>query len=182
MQQFLKWTLESIRADGAQLSWLEELRFSFSATASKAIKQILEGKTMVVVTDSDRKWFEQYLLCTINRSINERPMIPVSSIESIYPDYGTKNGPEVIEMLEDMLELAYSGRYFFFYIGKGSDVRSDIAKRSSNSLMWLLDEESTEAISLRSYDEFLDIKLLQLFRQFDKTLNAVLFGEVDADE
>ena len=182
MQQFLKWTLDSIREDGAQLSWLEELRFAFSATASKAIKQILEGKTMVIVTDNDRKWFEHYLLCSINKAIHERPMIPISSIETTYPDFGIKSGPEVIDMLEDMLELAYGGRYFFFYIGKGNDVRADIAKRSSNSLMWLLDEESTDAISLRSYDEFLDIKLLQLYRQFNKTLNAVLFGEVDAEE
>ena len=182
MQKFLKWTLESIREDGAQLSWLEELRFEFSATIAQAINQIIVGKTMVVITDNDRKWFETYILSSMNKALNERPMIPVVSIDAIYPAYDSIVGGELIEMLEDMLQLSFGDEFFFFYIGKGNDVRSDIAKRSPDSLLWLMDEEFSNSMPLHSYDELIDIKLLQLFRQFDKTLSSVLFGEVDVEE
>jgi len=37
------------------------------------------------------------------------------------------------------------------------------------------------SFTLKSYDEMIDIKLLQLFRLFDKTLGAALFAEVDVD-
>lgn len=32
---------------------------------------------------------------------------------------------------------------------------------------------------LKSYDTHLDVKLLQLFRLFNSSLNAAMFGEVD---
>ncbi|MEJ2306111.1 MAG: HobA family DNA replication regulator [candidate division WOR-3 bacterium] len=63
-----------------------------------------------------------------------------------------------------------------------NDPRSEIAKRADNSCLWLLDEEFGHAMKLRSYDPYLDIKLMQLYRLFDLSLNAVLFGEVDTDE
>jgi len=42
-----------------------------------------------------------------------------------------------------------------------------------------MDEDFQNSFPLRSYDRLLDITLLHLYRIFDKTLNAVLFGEVD---
>jgi len=42
-----------------------------------------------------------------------------------------------------------------------------------------MDEEMTNSFTLRSYDELIDIKLLQLFRLFDKTISAALFAEID---
>ena len=45
--------------------------------------------------------------------------------------------------------------------------------------MWIMDENYPNALSMRSYDPLIDIKLLQLYRLFDKTLSAVLFGEID---
>ena len=85
-----------------------------------------------------------------------------------------------METLSDMLELSYKGEYFFWYIGRGGDERrADIVKRTDNALMWIMDENYPNALSMRSYDPLIDIKLLQLYRLFDKTLSAVLFGEID---
>ena len=87
----------------------------------------------------------------------------------------------MIDMLDGMLEISFKGDYFFWYIGRGDDKRADIAKRSDDSLLWLMDEDFQNAMPLRSYDEQIDIKLVQLYRLFDRTLSAALFGEVDVD-
>ena len=44
----------------------------------------------------------------------------------------------------------------------------------------MFDEDFNNAFTLKSYDKTLDIKLLQLYRLFDSSLNATMFGEVDA--
>jgi hypothetical protein len=43
----------------------------------------------------------------------------------------------------------------------------------------MMEEEMTNSFTQRSRDEMLDIKLLQLFKLFDKTLSAALFAEVE---
>ncbi|MEE8587751.1 MAG: HobA family DNA replication regulator [Sulfurimonadaceae bacterium] len=181
MQEFIKWTLDSIRDEGAMLSWLEESRFEWTATIAQALKQIIAGKSVVIVTDADRQWFGHYIVNTINKATTERPMISVARIESLYPNY---NGitTDTLDMLEDMLSLSYKDDYFFWYIGRGNDKAADLPKNQDRSFLWLMDEEYQNAYTMRSYDPLLDIKLLQLYRQFDKSLNAVLFGEVNVDE
>ena len=181
MQQFSKWTLESIRSEGAMLNWLEELRFPWTATVAQAVKQIVEGKTVVLVTDLERKWFEHYITSSYNKPSLDRPMIPMVCLDKLYPHYDNITGGEMIDMLDGMLELAFKGDYFFWYIGKGDDRRADMAKRSDSSLLWLMDEDFQNAMPLHSYDPAIDVKLVQLYRLFDTTLNAVLFGEIDVD-
>jgi hypothetical protein len=181
MQQFSKWMLETIRAEGAMLSWLEEQRFEWTATVAQAVGQIVQGKTVVLITDYERNWFESYITSSYNKPTLERPMIPIVSIDQFYPHYDHITGGEMIDMLDGMLEIAFKGDYFFWYIGKGDDRRSDIAKRSDNSLLWLMDEDFQNAMPLRSYDPQIDIKLVQLYRLFDATLGAALFGEIDVD-
>lgn len=180
MQQFTKWTLETIRNEGAMLSWLEESRFEWTATVSQAVRQIVSGKTIVLITDADRKWFARYITTAFNRPSMERPMIPMVRLEQMYPHFDNISGVEMIDMLDDMLELSFNGEYFLWYIGRGDDRHSDIAKRKDNSLLWLMDEDFQNALRLHSYDPIIDIKLLQLYRLFDTTLNGALFGEVDA--
>jgi hypothetical protein len=181
LQQFSKWTLETIRSEGAMLNWLEELRFQWTATVAQAVAQIVEGKTVVLITDHDRKWFEHYITSTYNKPSLDRPMTPLISLDQLYPHYDHITGGEMIDMLDGMLEISFKSDYFFWYIGKGDDRRADIAKRSDDSLLWLMDEDFQNAMPLRSYDEQIDIKLVQLYRLFDKTLSAALFGEVDVD-
>jgi len=182
MQTFTKWMLETIRAEGASFHWVEELRFEWTASTALAVSQIVAGKTIVLVTDRKRKWFQHYISTTINQLSNDRPMIPLISLDRIYPEFDEMTTGEAMDMLTDMIKLSFGGNHFIWYVGKGSDSRSEIAKRSENSCLWILDENFGTAVKLRSYDPYLDIKMLQLYRLFDLSLNAVLFGEISTDE
>jgi hypothetical protein len=177
---FAHWSLDAIREEGGSLSWLEELRFEWSKTTAYAIEQILSGKTIILIVDEKRTWFEQYILCSLNSATPERPLIPIISIDSIYTHYNGVNGGEMIDIVDDMISITFKDDYFFWYISKGDDKRSDIAKRKDNSYFWLFDEDFNNAFTLKSYDSALDIKLLQLYRLFNSSLNAAMFGEVDA--
>jgi hypothetical protein len=97
----------------------------------------------------------------------------------LYAHYNGVSGGEMIEIVEDMITLSHKDDYFFWYIGKGDDKRADIAKRKDNSYMWIFDEDFHNAFTLKSYDKDLDIKLLQLYKLLDASLNATMFGEVD---
>ena len=50
-----------------------------------------------------------------------------------------------------------------------------------NSFLWLFDEEKQDAFNLKSNDEALDMKLLQMFRLYNKTLSASLFAEINVE-
>jgi len=177
---FAQWSLDAIREEGSSLSWLEEYRFEWSKTTAFALEQILNGKTIILITDEKRGWLQHYILNALNSISLDRPLIPILSIESIYPHFNSISGGEMLDMLDDMIALSYKEDYFFWYIGKGDDKRSDIAKRKDDSYFWIFDEDFNNAFTLRSYDPILDIKLLQLYRLFDLSLNAAMFGEVDA--
>ena len=173
------WTLETIREGDASMSWMEEARFTWIPATSVAMEQIMAGKTIILITDDERTWFSQYITSFLNKVKLNRPMIPIVCIDAAYAHYNQISGDQAIEMLESMFDMSYNSEYFFWYIGKGDDSRADIAKRANNSYLWLLDEDAHNAFTLRSLDPQLDIKLLQLYRLFDMTLDAVLFGEID---
>ena len=176
---FAQWSLDTIREEDGALSWLEEQRFNWATTSSATIADILDGKTIILITDRKRKWLEQYILSSINSDKIDRPILPIVSIDSIYKHYNNINGGEMIDILDDMLSLSYKDNYIFWYIGSGDDRRSDIAKRRDSSYFWIFDEEFHNAFTMKSYDSHLDIKLLQLYRLFNASLNAAMFGEVD---
>ncbi|MBD3809582.1 MAG: HobA family DNA replication regulator [Sulfuricurvum sp.] len=182
MRQFDQWTLESIRSEGASMSWFEEQRFEWTPPIANAMDQMMGGKTVILITDHDREWFAHYITASLNKRLQDRPMIPIVCIDALYRHFDYISGGEAIDTLGDMLDLGFKNDYFFWYIGRGDDRRADIAKRSSNSLLWIMDERFQNALVLRSHDPLIDIKLLQLYRLFDKTLNAVLFGEINVRE
>ncbi len=179
MPDFAQWSLDAIREEGGSLSWLEEQRFDWTITTSHALEQILEGKTIILITDEKRKWFESYILSSINSELSSRPLIPIISIDSLYTHYNSVNSGEKIDVLDDMISLAYKDNYLFFYIGRGDNKRADIAKRRDNSCFCIFDEDYHNAFKMNSYDSHLDIKLLQLYKLFNASLNAAMFGEVD---
>jgi len=180
MPDFAQWSLDAIREKGGSLSWLEEYRFEWSKTTAFALEQILNGKTIILITDEKRKWFENYILSSLNGVLLERPMIPIISIDNIYTHYNSVTSGEMIDIIDDMISLSFKDDYFFWYIGKGDDKRSDLAKRKDESYFCIFDEDFNNAFTLKSYDTDLDIKLLQLYKLFDASLNAAMFGEVDA--
>lgn len=164
------------------MSWFEEQRFEWTPAIANTMDQMMGGKSLILITDQDRKWFAHYITASLNKRSPDRPMIPIVCIDALYPHYDHMSGGESIDMLSDMLDITFKGEYVFWYIGKGDDHRADIAKRSTNSLLWIMDERFQNALVLRSHDPLIDIKLLQLYRLFDKTLSSVLFGEINVRE
>lgn len=179
MADFAQWSLDAIREEGGALSWLEEQRFDWTTATVHALEKILSGKTIILITDEKRKWLEMYILSSINRVSFDRPLLPIISVDSLFQHYNSVNGGEIIDILDDMISISFKEDYFFWYIGKGTDKRADIAKRRDDSYFWIFDEEFQNSFILKSYDSLLDIKLLQLFKLFDASLNATMFGEVD---
>lgn len=180
MQAYLDWTLKTIRKGGSNLSWMEERRLEWVPLAITRLQTLLEGYTFVLVTDSEREWFCQYILSSINKKTNNRPLLPFVSLGSFLPnvDMLRSDQEQERELLSDMLSLAFPNGYILFYVGKGNDYRSQLAKRKDDSFMWLLDERVQNSFFLSSKDRELDIKLIQLYKLMDKTIDALLFAQI----
>lgn len=176
MSILIQWTLEAIRNDDPMMGWLEERRFDFVPPVQNAIEQILQGATIILITDRERAWFGSYLTAKINAKSAGRPLLPIVTLDMMCPALDVIESTEDIDMIEDMLSLAYK-KYFIWYIGRGDDRRADIAKRHDKNMLWIFDEEVQNSFMLHSYDKLLDIKLLHLYRLFEKTLSGALFGE-----
>lgn len=182
MKDLLRWTLESIRKDGSMMSWMEEKRFEWVPQVSSILENLLDGQTIIIITDNDREWFGDYVLKKINEVSKNRPMLPFVSIKTFFPNISQLKTKEDIELLEDMLSQSFSNGYTFFYIGKSSDVKMQLAKRHFKSFLWVLDEHFQDSFYLSSGDDLLDIKLIQLFRLLDNSINAALFAEVSLED
>ena len=178
MQQFLKWTLEEIRKDGSSMSWMEEKRFEWVPLAASMLKNLMNGHTFIIITDDDREWFCHYMLKAVNSQSKHRPFLPFIALQALYPNLYQIKTKDDIELLENLLLQAFPQGYTFFYVGKNSDIKMQIAKRKDDSFMWIMDEDLQNSFYLLSEDDSLDIKLIQLFRLLDKSINAVLFAEV----
>jgi len=178
MQQLLKWTLETIREEDG-FSWMEEYRYEWAPLVKSAVGQIVEGKSVLVLTDVQHKWFGKYILENINALHKNRPLLPVFPLTKLFPNIQSLSSTQDLQLLEDMLDIAYPNGYFIWYIGKGDHPFTKFAYRCEDSFLWVMDEEVENSFALRSSDEMLDIKLLQLYKLFDKTLSQVLFGDLD---
>jgi len=181
MKTLSSYTLEIIREYGSNLSWMEERRFDWVSLLGSFLARIVDAKTVLVATDKERDWLNQYIVTKLNASFLKRPLLPVISLERVLPNIDMVNKSEEFELVEDMLELSFPNGYTFFYIGFGDDKRATLAKRDPNSFMWLLDEKNQNGFYLSSKDEFLDIKLISLVRLLDKSIDGALFMEVDLE-
>ena len=179
MKDFSSWTLVRIREEGSSMSWMEERRFDWVPLAGSAIDRLVNAQTFLLVTDREREWFARYILSKLNKNDGHRPLLPIVSLGTVFPYIDSLKDEEQMSVLEDMLSLSFPAGYTFFYIGKGNDPRAQIAKRKDNSFAWLLDEKVQNSFYLNSKDENLDIHLIQLISLFDKSIDAILFSEVD---
>ncbi len=181
MQQLLKWTLETIREEESSFSWMEEHRYEWAPLVKSAVSQCVEGKTVLVVTDEPRKWFGKYILNAVNDLRKNRPLLPFYQLAECFPNLSNIHSTDEMQLLEDMLDISYPNGYYIWYIGRGDHPYSKVAYRCHNSFLWVLDEEVQNAFALRSSDALLDIKLLQLYKLFDHTISAALFGDLDLE-
>lgn len=181
MKQFLKWTLENIREEDSTFSWMEEYRYEWAPLAKSAVAKSIEGKTALIITDESHEWFAKYILNAINDLKKNRPLLPFFSLSSCFPHLQAIKSTQELQLLEDMLDISYPNGYYIWYIGKGDHPYTKIAYRNDDNFLWVMDEEVQNSFALRSADKLLDIKLLQLFKLFDSTLSAALFGDLDLE-
>ena len=181
MQQLLKWTLDTIREDESCFSWMEEYRYEWAPLVKSAVSQSIEGKTVLILTDESRKWFGKYILNSINDLTKHRPLLPFYQLTDCFPNLQSVHNTEDLQLLEDMLDISYPNGYYIWYIGKAEHSYTKLAYRCDDSFTWIMDEEVQNSFKLRSSDPLIDIKLLQLYKLFDKTLSAVLFGDLDLE-
>ncbi|WP_457605649.1 HobA family DNA replication regulator [Nitratifractor sp.] len=181
MQALLDWTLKTIRAERSDFSWMEERRFDWTPLVCSAVGKILEGQTVLILTDEKRRWFGRYILGAVNKVEHRRPFFPFYPMEAIFSNLSQIENTHDIELLEDMLSISFPGGYFLWYIGEGDSRGTKLAYRSEENYLWLLDEQLPGSFTLSSSDPLLDIKLLQLYKLFDRTLEAILFNEVSPD-
>jgi hypothetical protein len=100
-------------------------------------------------------------------------------LEDNLPQLHTILATAEIQILEDMMEISYPKGYYIWYIGIGDHPLNYLSYRNQYNFLLVLDEEVQNSFALRSADPLLDIKLLQLYKLFDSTLSAVLFGDLD---
>ncbi len=181
MQKLLKWTLETIRDEESSFSWMEEYRYEWAPLVRSAVSQVLEGKTVLVVTDEQHQWFAKYILNSVNDLRKNRPLLPFYQLAECFPNLKSIHSTQEIQLLEDMLDISYPNGYYIWYIGKGDHPYTKLAYRNQDSFLWILDEEVQNSFAFRSLDPLLDIKLLQLYKLFDSTLSAALFGDLDLE-
>jgi len=182
LQEFLNWTVEKIREDKQLSPWLEERKFDWAPLVANNIKNILEKNySVLIITDSEREWFLNYILTKINSKKLNRPFLPFYDFRAFFKQIDSIKSEDDISNIRDMLNISFPNGYCFWYIGKSQDTRSSLAKITKSSFLWIFDEERQGSIALKSSDDGLDIKLLQMFRLYSKTLSAALFAEISMD-
>ncbi|MEA3490965.1 MAG: HobA family DNA replication regulator [Campylobacterota bacterium] len=179
MQKLLNWTLETIRGDESEFSWMEEYRYDWAPLVQSATAKILDGQTVLILTDDENHWFGDYVTTKINSLHSNRPFLSFYLLRSIFPNFSSVISTQEIELLEDMLDISYPNGYFIWYIGRGDHPYTKFVYRSDENFMWVIDEEVQNSFPLRGSDALRDIKLLQLYKLFDQTINVALFGELD---
>ncbi len=183
MQEFTNWTVETIRKDKLLGAWMEERKFDWIPLISQCINNILEkNKSVLIITDHEHEWFKQYILSHINHKKLGRPYFPFYSLESLYPNVDGVKTESDIQLIHDLLDTSFPNGYFFWYIGKSQSKRATLAKISKQPFLWLMDEELSNSFYLDSNDEALDIRLLNMYRLFNKTLDGALCAQVDVNK
>jgi hypothetical protein len=177
----LSWTIQTIREDDGLASWLEERKYEWVPLVSDLLSRLLseDSQTVIIITDKEYEWFGKYILSHINSKKQNRPYLPFVHIKSYTDNLDNIQGSDDIELLKDMLNITFKNNYIFWYIGSSDNQRANIAKHTKGSFLWLFDQQMQNSFYLSSTDKIIDIKLLQLFRLFNKTLSAALFDEIE---
>ena len=179
MPKLLEWTLEAIREESSDFSWMEERRYTWTPLVESVLHRLLDGQAVLLLTDPKRRWFEQYILDAINTPDRDRPFFPVQSLRGIFADLQGIDTSIRLTLFEDMLDITYPQGYFIWYIGEGGHAYTKIAYQQDGNFLWLIDEEVAGSFLMRGSDPQLDTKLLQLYRLLDRSIDAALFGQVE---
>ncbi|MDQ1339959.1 MAG: hypothetical protein QG567_1115 [Campylobacterota bacterium] len=179
MKEILNWTLDTLRSDNAMMSWLEERRYEWAPLIKDAIVHIMNGASVMLVTDNEREWLSRYIVSNINNPSKNRPFFPIYEMNKLIPNLDYLVATQNMQVASDMLDISFKDHYFYWYIGRANHQNATIAKDFGHSLLWMMDEEVQNSFFLRSADELIDLKLMHMVRLFDKTLDAVMIGELE---
>lgn len=172
---FANWTLELVRKDGIAMGWFEERRFDWCQIAYRFARDVIGGNTIVICSDLQKKWFCEYAVQTINAN-TDRPLIPIVSLESMLP----KDINIDLTLVEDMLNVAFSDKYTIWYIGHSNHKLVKLATNHQSNFIWAFDGNLHTAFNMRSDDINSGIKLLQLFKILNKTIDLIMFDEMNS--
>jgi hypothetical protein len=176
MMDLNRFIIDLIRKNS--IKWMEERRLDFVPLLSEFLVHLVDGKTILVITDEEREWYAEYLINKINNFNEFKPsFIPVFNLIKIVPQIKMARHPEQFDMIEDMLNIAYE-EYIFWYIGKETNLLK-FARRKDNSFYWIMDNDLSRNFYLKSLDKNLDKKLLDLAFIVNESIKAVIFGEVE---
>ena len=168
MQNLLEWSLNLIRSKES-LGWMEEYYIEWCSLIEKTLIKILNGDSLIVASDNKRGWFVEYILSNINSK--DRPFIPVYRLDGLIFE------PSKKESIEDMLAISFPNGYLFWYIGKKT--YPELLK-SKDTLFWLIQNEQKDSLFFE--DEKLDVRLIELFWLFERTIEGAIFGEFELNE
>jgi len=168
--------IDYIRKKG--MKWMEERRVDFVPLLSDFLSHIIEGKSVLIITDKPRDWYGNYLIQKINNFNEFKPsFIPIYKLQSVVPQIEMAKHPEHFDMIEDMLNISFN-EYIFWYIGVETNLLK-FARRKPESFFWIMDVDLSKNFYLKSIDEKLDMKLLNLADLLNESIKAAIFGEVE---
>lgn len=174
-----KWSLDYVREKN--LAWLEDRREELVSLLASRLKFLIDGMSFIVICDDDRIWFENYMITKMNANTT-RPLLPFFSLRSLYPNFARLNSSEDFSLLNDLISLVFTNGVVYFYIGKSDFKASILAKKSDNSLSLLLDESAQNSFLIEDEQiigsKSVDMKLIEIFDFFNKSIDAVLFDGV----
>ncbi|OBV30018.1 hypothetical protein BKN38_00325 [Helicobacter sp. CLO-3] len=178
---FRVWLLESIRNEckkwANDLEWLEMERSLWADTALRAIRHIANGGALLLATDEQRTWFRHYALSRFYYSGVRRPLLPIFPLNNMFPSDFNLQESNAID-IKNMLDIAYDKNYMFWYVGQTNNRIADLCLSKDHGLFWLMDEGIKGAFYLRGNDEFLDYKLIEMLKLFEKAAYACIIDQV----
>lgn len=123
MENISDWLLNTIREDekrGVMSGWIEEKRFLLLPHMVRLITHILQGRSVIVLTDRQHQWFGTYITQHINQHHKGRPFLPVIEIthlRDMIDSNAQGNDMKGFKLISNMLDMMY-GNYKIWYIGK----------------------------------------------------------------
>ena len=177
MEEYLEWILERIREDKSLDNWLEEIRFDFARTTINTLTSIEDGVSILVCSDTENKWFAQYVVSKINSNYDE-PFMPFIDFNNFFPNVDKLTSNDHYQQLSDMLDISFPNGYIFWYIGDAKSKYFKITNTKDNSLLWLNEQSSTNGIYFEQ-DELFDKKLLDGYNLLQQAIMAKIYGEID---
>ena len=181
MQDIASWTIHTLRHDVSRPTWLEERKFEWIPLIKRTLQRMFNGESLILITDRDREWFIHYIINSINKNSN-RPYLPILSIHSLFPqiDKFHKDDTEMA-LIDDYFDNIFMRRYFFWYVGRNDAPRAKFVFNREDGFLWLFDTNLQNSFTLQSTDPLIDNKLMQMFRIFNLTIDAAMFGRISLE-